>query len=157
MMYLTLVWPADLRDLLRFMCQPGALPPGVSATVQCFSGVRVAPSASAQPAEQNQASQCSGQQSDGAAHTSAAATITLSSISQCKTFLCNALELFDRVMTEIPGTFAAVIPTDALLAIADLLAHAGFSVRTLASLFDLGSHSQFSVRVLFQLALLACC
>lgn len=134
-------WPADLRDLLRFMCQPGALPPGVSATVQCFSGVHVGPATSAQPAEQHQASQHSGQQSDGAARTSAAATITLSSISQCKTFLCNALELFARIMTETPATFAAVVPAKAILATADLLAHAGFSVRSLASLSDLGSRS----------------
>ncbi|BDA43155.1 Serine/threonine-protein kinase ATR at C-terminar half [Coccomyxa sp. Obi] len=123
----------DLRDLLRFMCQPGALPPGVSATVQCFSGVHVGPAPSTQRAEQKQASQRSGQQSDGAAHTSAAATITLSSISQCKTFLCNALELFARIMTETPATFAAVVPAEAILAIADLLAHAGFSVQVAAA------------------------
>ena len=124
---------ADLRDLLRFMCQPGALPPGVSATVQCFSGVQAGLVSPAEPSEQNRASQRSVQQPAGAAHTSAAATIALSSISQCKTFLCNALELFARVMTETPATFAATVPPDAILAVVDLLAHAGFSVRPIAT------------------------
>ena len=98
------------------MCLPGALPPGVSATVQCFSGVHLVPVASVQ-------------QPDGISQISVAVTISVSSISQCKTLLCNALEMFVRMMTETPATFAAVVTPVAMHAIHDLLANAGFSVR----------------------------
>lgn len=121
---------ADLRDLLRFMCQPGALPPGGSATIACFSGIHVGVASSAEPTVQNQASEGPVQQPAGAVNTSAVATISLSSISQCKSLLCNALELFARVLTETPATLAATVAPAAILAVVDLLAHAGFSVRT---------------------------
>ena len=112
---------ADLRELLHFMCLPGALPPGACAAVHCFCGLTAPP----MPAGAAPAAAAAQLPAGGGIH------IRLGSISQCSMFLCGVLELLARMLREQPATCGAAIGPDCAHAIADLLAHGGFSVRHL--------------------------
>ena len=52
----------------------------------------------------------------------------LSSITQCKTFLTNALELLASLLRETPAMCSALMPADVIHAAVDLIAHGGFTV-----------------------------
>ena len=52
----------------------------------------------------------------------------LSSITQCKTFLTNALELLASLLRETPAMCSALMPADVIHATVDLMAHGGFTV-----------------------------
>ena len=110
---------ADLCDLLRFMCLPDALPPGVCASMHCFRSLAAAPVTA------------------GAAPAAAAAllpggsgiSVQLGSISHGSMVLCGALDLVARMLREQPAACGAAISPDCAHAIADLAGHGGFSVR----------------------------
>lgn len=67
----------------------------------------------------------------------------LSSITQCKTFLTNALELLASLMRETPATCSALISADVIDATVDLIAHGGFMVGS--------SHTALLMREILQL------
>ena len=52
----------------------------------------------------------------------------LSSITQCKTFLTNALELLASLLRETPAMCSALVPGDVIHATVNLIAHGGFTV-----------------------------
>lgn len=52
----------------------------------------------------------------------------LSSITQCKTFLTNALELLASLLQETPAMCSALMPANVIHATVDLIAHGGFTV-----------------------------
>ena len=57
-----------------------------------------------------------------------AMAMQLSSITQCKTFLTNALELLASLLRETPAMCSALMPANVIHATVDLIAHGGFTV-----------------------------
>ena len=57
-----------------------------------------------------------------------AMAMQLSSISQCNTFLTNALEFLASLLRETPAMCSALMPANVIHATVDLIAHGGFTV-----------------------------
>ena len=125
------LWFADLRDVLHLMCTSGALAPDTSVVIHCFPGLPAATSTPSAAAAARAAAPSSGPARPKATPRLPGAPVQmrLSGLAQSGAFAAAALELLARAARDTPAACAAALTPACARGVADLLAHAGFSVR----------------------------
>ncbi|KAK9842495.1 hypothetical protein WJX81_002719 [Elliptochloris bilobata] len=112
---------ADLHQLLRCLCTPGALPTGAAAELACF-GTAFSAGAAAQASSSPPSARAQDRPAAPTAEAHGPARVRLDSLAQCKLLAAAALGLLAHCAREAPASAAALAPHEALAAVAGLAA-----------------------------------